>query len=66
MQKDAQRNSRKIREGNLRLQQDLETRRKEIHKQQHEKLARIINSIDRATAEAEKETVILLVFSSTF
>ncbi|XP_073353980.1 protein INVOLVED IN DE NOVO 2-like [Aegilops tauschii subsp. strangulata] len=55
MQQDARRNSRKIREGNLRLQQELEIRRQEIHKQQHDKLARKGISIDRATAEAEKE-----------
>uniref|UniRef100_A0A3B6KTV7 XS domain-containing protein n=1 Tax=Triticum aestivum TaxID=4565 RepID=A0A3B6KTV7_WHEAT len=55
MRQDAQRNSRKIREGNLRLQQELETRRQEIHKQQHDKMARKGISIDRTTAEAEKE-----------
>ncbi|VAI10481.1 unnamed protein product [Triticum turgidum subsp. durum] len=55
MRQDAERNSRKIREGNLRLKQELETRRQEIHKQQHDKLARKGISIDKATAEAEKE-----------
>jgi hypothetical protein len=57
MQKAARRNSWRIINGNIRLHEELETKKKEIARRHEELEKSVINSTDREKLEATKEEV---------